>query len=191
MNLKEEIQKLNLDLGKDFFNNIQKYKEALVKWNKTHNLTGAKDEKTIDLFIYDSIYPLSFLKPEKTLLDVGTGAGFPGLILSFALRDVSVTLCEPNLKRYSFLNYVKAMLGLKNVSVVKKRVEELEPFVYEVITSRAVTDTKMLLELTKNIRDNNTKLLFYKGERVFDEVDKDLPHKVIITKNRHYLLISK
>lgn len=63
--------------------------------------------------------------------------------------------------------------------------------IFDLVTSRAVTDTDMLLKLSENFRDENSKLLFYKGERVYDEVPKGLKHKIIKTKNRHYLLIGE
>jgi len=191
LNLKEEIQKAGIIVPKEFWYNIQRYKEILFRWNKTHNLTGVKDEKMLDHFIFDSIYPLSFLPPVETLLDIGTGAGFPGLILAMASPEIEVTLAEPLTKRASFLQFVKASLDLKNVQIQRKRAEELKPKIYDLITSRAVTDTTLLLKISQNLRDEKTKLLFYKGEKVFDEVDENLPHKVIITNNRHYLLIDK
>ena len=190
MNLKEQLQNTNIILPKSFWGHIQTYKEQLFSWNRIHNLTGAKDEKTLDSFIVDAIYPLSFIEPPKTLLDIGTGAGFPGLILAMALPKSEVTLCEPLSKRASFLQFIKATCKLDNVEVVRKRAEELPPKIYDMITSRAVTDTKLLLEISKALRDENTRLLFYKGERVFDEIDESLPHKVIIANNRHYLLID-
>ena len=67
----------------------------------------------------------------------------------------------------------------------------MEPEIFEIVTSRAVTDTQMLLSLSENFRDENSKLLFYKGERVYDEVGETLKHKIIKTKNRHYLLIGE
>jgi len=191
MDLKKSIEDDEINLPDNFFQNIQKYKEHLFKWNKIHNMTGAKDEKTINEFIYDAIYPVKFLPSVKNLLDIGTGAGFPGMILAMGLPDTEVTLVEPLAKRASFLQFIKADLGLKNVSVVKKRVEEMEPKIFEMVTSRAVTDTDMLLKLSENFRDDNSKLLFYKGEKVYDEVSKDLKYKIIKTKNRHYLLIGE
>ena len=127
----------------------------------------------------------------KTLLDIGTGAGFPGMILAMALPDVKVTLVEPLKKRVSFLQFIKADLDLDNVRVVNKRVEDMDVEIFDIVTSRAVTDTNMLLELSKDFRDENSKLLFYKGQRVYDEVSNDLNHKVIKTQNRHYLLIGE
>ncbi|MDD3060510.1 MAG: 16S rRNA (guanine(527)-N(7))-methyltransferase RsmG [Sulfurimonas sp.] len=190
MDLKTTIQNDNLTLGDDFYKNVQKYKEHLFKWNKIHNLTGAKDQKTMDEFIYDAVFPVSFLPKVASLMDIGTGAGFPGMILAFALPDTQVTLVEPLAKRASFLQFIKADLKLENVTVVKKRVEDMEPQIFNLITSRAVTDTKMLLKLSKNFRDANSQLLFYKGEKVFDEIDPEIKHQIIQTKNRHYLLLQ-
>lgn len=196
MNLKDTILKNNIKVPDNFFYNIQKYKEHLLKWNKIHNLTGAKDEKTLNYFIYDSLFPVSFLKKYKNLLDIGTGAGFPGMILAMALPDTEVTLVEPLMKRASFLQFIKADLNLSNVTVVKKRVEQMEGQHFELITSRAVTDTKMLLQLSENFRDSSSTLLFYKGEKVFEEVDETMPHKIIQTSDsnankRHYLLLGE
>ena len=190
INLKTTLDNENIELPDNFFSNIQKYKENLFKWNKIHNLTGAKDEQTIDEFIYDAVFPVSFLPKVKTLLDIGTGAGFPGMILAIALPDTEVTLVEPLKKRVSFLQFIKADLDLKNVTVVKKRVEDMPHKIFDIITSRAVTDTKMLLKLSEGFRDENSQLLFYKGEKVYDEVDEIMEHKIIQTKNRHYLLMK-
>ena len=162
-----------------------------MKWNKIHNLTGAKNEAMIDSFIYDALYPVSFLPKRKTLMDIGTGAGFPGMILALALPDTQVTLVEPLAKRASFLQFIKADLGLSNVTVVKKRVEEMPSEIFDIITSRAVTDTNMLLNLSREFRDAHSLLLFYKGERVFEEVDQSLKHKIIQKQNRHYLLVGE
>jgi 16S rRNA (guanine527-N7)-methyltransferase len=194
LSLKSQLEKENIELPENFLHNVQKYKEHLFKWNKVHNLTGAKDEATLDDFIFDAVFPLSFIPKVKTLMDIGTGAGFPGMILAFALPDTQVTLVEPLTKRASFLQFVKADLGLNNVTVVKKRVEEMDVKIFDMITSRAVTDTNMLLKLSENFRDENSLLLFYKGERVFDEVEESIqkmPHKIIETHNRHYLLLGK
>jgi 16S rRNA (guanine527-N7)-methyltransferase len=194
VNLKQHLATQDIKLPDGFFNKVQKYKEHLFKWNKIHNLTGAKDEKTLDEFIYDAVFPISFLPKVNSLMDIGTGAGFPGMILAFGLPDVHVTLVEPLSKRASFLQFIKADLKLDNVTVVKKRVEQMPSQIYDIITSRAVTDTKMLLNLSQNFRDSHSLLLFYKGEKVFDEVEdvlEEMQYKVIETNNRHYLLLGE
>ncbi|MFT5659444.1 MAG: 16S rRNA (guanine527-N7)-methyltransferase [Sulfurimonas sp.] len=196
MDLKTTLINDNISLPDNFFYNIQKYKEHLFKWNKIHNLTGAKDDTTVNSFIYDAVFPVSFLKHYKNLLDIGTGAGFPGMILAMALPDTQVTLVEPLVKRASFLQFIKADLKLDNVQVVKKKVQDMEPEHFELITSRAVTDTQMLLKLSENFRDSTSTLLFYKGQKVFDEIDEKMPHKIIQTSqddgtSRHYLLLGE
>ena len=190
MDIKAELLKENITLDKQFFTYVAKYKEHLKKWNKIHNLTGAKKEELMDKFIYDAVFPVSFLPKVKNILDIGTGAGFPGMILAFALPDTEVILCEPLQKRASFLQFIKADLGLKNVTVANCRVEELTPQPIELVTSRAVTDTSMLMKLSAPFVTQGSKLLFYKGERVFDEVNPSLKHQIIQTQNRHYLIID-
>ena len=194
MNLKDALLNAAIELPDDFFSNVQKYKEHLHKWNKIHNLTGAKDENTLNNFIYDAVYPVKFLPQVDSLMDIGTGAGFPGMILAFALPQTEVTLVEPLSKRASFLQFIKADLGLENVHVVKKRVEEMDAKRFDLITSRAVTDTKMLLKLSENFRDESSQLLFYKGEKVFDEmhdVTEGMEYTIIEKDNRHYLLLGE
>ena len=190
MNIEAELLKDNITLDPQFFDYVKRYKEHLKKWNKIHNLTGAKKEALMDKFIYDAVFPVSFLPSVKNILDIGTGAGFPGMILAFALPETEVILCEPLQKRASFLQFIKADLGLKNVTVANCRVEELEPQPIDLVTSRAVTDTKMLMQLSAPFISKGSKLLFYKGERVFEEVDASLNHKIIQTQNRHYLIID-
>ncbi len=190
MDIKAALKNDNIELDEQFFKYVERYKEHLKKWNKIHNLTGAKNDELIDKFIYDAVYPVSFLPKVKNILDIGTGAGFPGMILAFALPETEVILCEPLQKRASFLQFIKADLGLKNVTVANCRVEELEPRPIELVTSRAVTDTKMLMQLSKPFVHEGSRLLFYKGEKVFDEVDPTLKHQIIQTNKRHYLIIE-
>jgi len=143
--------------------------------------------------IVDSLYPLTFIKQPQTLLDVGTGAGFPGLVLAIALPDTKVVLAEPLKKRVSFLKYAAIDLELSNVRVEAKRVEHVEHDAFDLISSRAVTNTRLLLDLTSKVSDNHTEYLFYKGSRVFDEIG-DVQHQLrydIVQKNqRNYLYIK-
>jgi 16S rRNA (guanine527-N7)-methyltransferase len=189
-NLHRLIKEQNITLNDRFFKYAQRYKELLMQWNKIHNLTGAKNMNQIDEFIVDAVAPITFLPPIQNAMDIGTGAGFPGMILAFALPQTHFTLVEPLAKRASFLQFVKADLGLANVDIKAVRVEQLEPSTYDFITSRAVTDTQMLLKLSKPFRAKGTLLLFYKGEKVYDEVDESLNYKIIEKQNRHYLLIE-
>lgn len=184
------IHNQNLSLPDTFFSHIEHYKLLLNKWNKIHNLTGAKTLQQIDQFIVDAITPITFLPPLKKAMDIGTGAGFPGMILAMALPQTHFTLVEPLTKRSSFLQFVKADLGLENVEVKGVRVEQLPSEPYDLITSRAVTDTGMLLKLSEPFCVKGSLLLFYKGEKVYDEIDESLDYEIIEAQNRHYLLIK-
>jgi len=144
--------------------------------------------------VFDAVYPLSFLPHVDTVLDIGTGAGFPGLVLGAIWRNTHTILCEPLGKRVSFLKYTAMELGLDNITVVKNRVENIEHEPFDLITSRAVTDTKLLLKLTQDIGDNNTSYLFYKGSKVFDELEalQNQQNYDIVQKNkRNYLWIHR
>ncbi len=193
MNLTQLLEQEEIHLSGETVTKLENFASLLHEWNQIHNLTGAKTVDGIYVNIVDSLYPLTFIKQPKTLLDVGTGAGFPGLALAIALPEVEVVLAEPLKKRVSFLKYAAIDLELANVSVEAKRVEFVEHEPFEMISSRAVTNTKLLLDLTEAISDEKTEYLFYKGSRVFDEIE-DVQHQLdydIVQKNqRNYLYIK-
>ena len=193
MNLGQYLDKEEIVLSDEIIVKLENFASLLHEWNQIHNLTGAKTIDAIYVNIVDSLYPLTFIKNPKTLLDVGTGAGFPGLALAIALPECEVVLAEPLKKRVSFLKYAAIDGELKNVRVEPKRVEFVVHDAFDMISSRAVTNTKLLLDLTKEISDSQTQYLFYKGSRVFDEV-ADVEHKLeydIVQKNqRNYLVIK-
>ena len=193
MNLTQYLEREEITLKEEIIIRLESFASLLHEWNQIHNLTGAKSIDAIYVNIIDSLYPLTFISEPKMLLDVGTGAGFPGLILAIALPNTAVVLAEPLKKRVSFLKYAAIDLSLGNVSVEGKRVEHITHDAFDLITSRAVTNTKLLLELTQNISNEKTQYLFYKGSRVFDEV-ADVQHQLkydIVQKNqRNYLYIK-
>jgi 16S rRNA (guanine527-N7)-methyltransferase len=189
--LKQLLAQHNVNVPEDFLEKIAQYKALLEKWNKIHNLTGAKTLQQVDQFILDAFIPITFLPSVTKAMDIGTGAGFPGMILAIALPQTHFTLVEPLSKRASFLQFVKADLGLSNVDVKALRVEQLSSEPYDLITSRAVTDTEMLLKLSKPFCSEGSLLLFYKGEKVYDEIDETLDYQIIEAENRHYLLIKR
>jgi 16S rRNA (guanine527-N7)-methyltransferase len=193
VNLTELLEQEGIILDESIVQKLQAFALLLFEWNQIHNLTGAKNIAAKNNNIIDSLYPLSFMTIPKTLLDVGTGAGFPGLVLAIALPETEVVLSEPLKKRVSFLKYAAIDLGLPNVSVEAKKVEKVEHEAFELISSRAVTNTKLLLELTEDISNSQTEYLFYKGSRVFDEIE-DVQHQLdydIVQKNqRNYLYIK-
>ncbi|RUM44878.1 MAG: 16S rRNA (guanine(527)-N(7))-methyltransferase RsmG [Hydrogenimonas sp.] len=182
-----------LQLSDETLQKLESFAEHLMAWNKVHNLTGAKSYEAIEEQIFDSIYPLTFLPNPKNLLDIGTGAGFPGMILAIAMPETECTLCEPLQKRTAFLKFIVRELQLQHVNVETSRVEALEVKPYELITSRAVTDTETLMSWCHPFIGENTQLLFYKGEQVFEEIKSlEMCHYELISRNkRNYLWIKE
>jgi len=194
MKINSLIEHLNIAIDSKQTEQLEKFSDILEEWNKIHNLTGAKTKEAVYKNILDSLYPCEFIKQPNSLLDVGTGAGFPGLILAIAYPKCQTVLCEPRNKRASFLKFVAMELGLDNIEVVKKRVEDYHKAKsFDLISSRAVTNTKMLLRLTEHLRDDDTRLLFYKGEQLFSElelVDSPIYYDIIEKNQRNYLYIK-
>lgn len=132
---------------------LETYKKLLQKWNKVMDLTTIhSDEMIIEKHFYDSLVSSKLIKyDEQNLLDVGTGAGFPGLVLKIIYPKLKVTLLEPTLKRCNFLNAVINELHLQDIKVINKRAEE---YIhdnmrenYSLVTARAVSRLNVLLEL--------------------------------------------
>jgi 16S rRNA (guanine527-N7)-methyltransferase len=179
-------------LDPNFEQKAEYFTQLLLKWSKVHNLTGSKDLRAIQKNIFDSVYPLNFIDLDfKTAADIGSGAGFPAVPLAIARPDIDFTLIEPRIKRVSFLNHAKLTLGLKNVTIIPSRVEALKDQTFDLITSRAVSNTDVLLEISKNITTPASKFLLYKGDNVYNEVRNLEEYDIIEHDNIKYLYITK
>ena len=192
MLLKQLLEENNLHFEDKFYEDCEVFIKLLQQWGKVHNLSGRLLRSDIEENILDSIFPLNFINKYNSFTDIGTGAGYPGLILAMALRDVKSYLIEPRIKRVSFLNFVKASLKLENLTVICSRVEEVKDLQVDLITSRAVTNTSLLLDITKNIKKENSSYLFYKGSMLESEIEiaKLNDYKIVNRKDRNYLYIK-
>jgi 16S rRNA (guanine527-N7)-methyltransferase len=167
---------------------ISDYITLLMRWNQIHKLTNYRTDRAVKENILDSIYPIKFLDSNiKTALDIGSGAGFPAIFLAMSMPDVEFTLLEPLIKKFSFLSFIVSELELKNIKVLKNRVEELEDMKFDLITSRAVSDTQKMIELSKPLIDKSSTILLYKGS---SEESLDITHRRYKNQNRTYLLIK-
>ena len=193
MLLKQLLEDKNLHFDENFYKDCEVFIKLLQQWGRVHNLSGRLTRSDIEENILDSLYPLNFIEKYESFADIGTGAGYPGLILAMALRDMKSYLIEPRIKRVSFLNFVKASLKLDNLTILCSRVEEVKGLSVDLITSRAVTNTPFLLDITKNIKKENSSYLFYKGSMIEDEIEiakLSSNFKVINRKDRNYLYIK-
>ena len=192
--LKKNLQNIGLEFDVIFFNRCAMFIDLLQKWGKIHNLTASLSSDDIEKNIVDSIYPLKFTNNFNTLVDIGTGAGYPGMLLAIARPEAKVTLVEPRAKRVAFLNFVKSALKLENVKILQKRIEDIEEEKFDIITSRAVTNTSLLLNLTSHIKDDNTEYLFYKGSVCEEEIkEAQLKNYEVIKvgEHRNYLYMKR
>ena len=168
----DKLKSLNLNLNLKQF---EIYKNHIQEINKVLNLTAIDDDEGIDLkHFYDSLLIEKYIKKDSTLCDIGSGAGFPGLVIAIARPDISVTLIEPTLKRCNFLNEVIAMLGLKNVVVLNARAEEAvidlrESF--DVVTARAVAYLDVLSELCIPFVKMGGYFIAMKGAKGLEELE--------------------
>ncbi|OUR74780.1 16S rRNA (guanine(527)-N(7))-methyltransferase RsmG [Arcobacter sp. 31_11_sub10_T18] len=188
----EQCKDIGLEFENKFYRRCAQYTSLLQQWGKVHNLTAELQDEKIDTNILDSIYPLKFLNDFKSFADIGTGAGYPGLLLAMARPDAQAVLIEPRRKRVAFLNFVKNALDLKNVEIICDRVENVKDRSFDLITSRAVTNTSLLMDLTKDISSAKTEFLFYKGSMLDSEIqDASLNnYEIINVKDRNYLYIK-
>ncbi len=192
MFLKKLLEENQLQFDDKFYEDCDVFVKLLQQWGVVHNLSGRLTRGDIEENILDSLYPLNFIDNYDSFADIGTGAGYPGLILAIALRDVKSYLIEPRIKRVSFLNFVKATLKLDNLTVICSRVEQVKDLQVDLITSRAVTNTSLLLDITQNIKKSNSSYLFYKGSMLEDEIEvaKLNSYKIVNRKDRNYLYIK-
>ncbi len=192
MILKQLLEENNLHFDDKFYEDCDVFVKLLQQWGTVHNLSGRLTRSDIEENILDSLYPLNFIDKYESFADIGTGAGYPGLILAMALKDVKSYLIEPRIKRVSFLNFVKASLKLDNLTVICSRVEQVKDLQVDLITSRAVTNTSLLLNITQNIKKESSSYLFYKGSMLEEELEiaKINNYKIVNKKDRNYLYIK-
>ena len=176
--LSEGLAFLGIDLPEKSYDQLELYFVELRKWSKKVNLIAktTSDEQIVENHFLDSLMILPFLKePGTHLLDVGTGAGFPGLICKAANPGFDVTLVEPRLKRVSFLKHIVRTLDLSGVNTLACRVEDeaelLSNTGFSHITCRAVTDLSTFLEMVKRFSGSGCSLICMKGPKWQEELD--------------------
>ena len=148
-----ELEKLGITLTDKQKEQLEIYKDFLIEYNKHTNLTRIIDENDIYLkHFYDSLTIVKYidLSNKKTLLDIGTGAGFPGMVLKIVYPNLEVTLLDSNNKKITFLKQLSEKLNVK-VNAIQARSEEYikeKREYFDVVTSRAMANLRVLLELS-------------------------------------------
>ena len=156
---------------------LNKYKDLVLETNKFLNLTAiTNDEEFYIKHFYDSLLVVDYFDyKNKTVMDLGSGAGFPGIPLAILLPETTFYLVEPTTKRANFLEKVKLELDLKNVIVVNKRAEELTlnfRSYFDFIVTRAVSALNILLEISIPFLKKDGYLIALKGMKYNEEIEQ-------------------
>jgi 16S rRNA (guanine527-N7)-methyltransferase len=160
-------------LSKEQISKFTRYLELLLEWNEKFNLTAITDKDEIEeKHFIDSIELVKFFDVKnKTLLDIGSGAGFPGIPLAIAEPSLKITLLESNGKRISFLKEAVKELALDNVEIIQGRAEELNTREkYDIVTARAVKELNTLLEISFYLVKVGGSFIAYKSSGVDEEI---------------------
>jgi len=202
-NLRKGLLQLSMDLSDQQIMQLLKYVELLKSWNKSYNLTAITDPfKSISYHLLDSLSILPAVGQKQVLLDVGSGAGLPGLPLAIAMPQSEWTLLDSNGKKTRFVQQALASCQIKNVAVVKSRIEDyhVRP-PWQMIVSRAFASLADFVESVSHLCDQQTVLLTMKtrltasekqeldsGSYQIDETELIVPG---ITEHRSQVLIHK
>ena len=175
--LKEGLPQLGLDLSDEICVQLCDFGKAMVKQNEVMNLTGiTEDGPVAKLHLLDSLTVLSCVDlAGKSIIDVGCGAGFPGVPLAIACPEASVTLLDSLAKRMNWLETILPQLGVQNTACITARAEEAVTKCresYDFATSRAVARLNMLLELTAPYVKVGGKVLAMKGAAAKEELEE-------------------
>ena len=146
-----ELKELNIELNEEMLLNLEKYYNILKEENEKYNLTRIIEKEAVYLkHFYDCLTITKIIDiNNESICDLGSGAGFPGLVLAICFPNAKLTLIESNGKKCNFLNIVKEKLSLQNVNIINARVEEYAKEnreLFDIVTARAVAPIKHLLE---------------------------------------------
>lgn len=177
LKLGKEIENSGFELSKEKLEKLYLYKELLLEWNEKINLTAITDDEEIIIkHIIDSVYVLPHIQDNSKVIDVGTGAGLPGIILAICKENIQVTLLDALQKRIIFLNDVIQKLNLTNTNAIHARAEEAAQNneyreQYDVVVSRAVASLNVLIELTAPYAKINGLCTYMKADKTEQEIN--------------------
>ena len=192
-----ELKKISIEVTEDELNKLEEYYNLLIEWNKKVNLTRIVEKKEVYLkHFYDSLtlYKDVDLNNDLYLCDIGTGAGFPGIVLKIFFPNLNITLVDSLQKRINFLNIVIEKLNLKNINTIHIRAEDFcknNKNKYDIVTSRAVSKLNNLLDYCIPIVKKNGYFVPMKAkckEEIEEAQEKIKQKNLIIEKIDEFVL---
>lgn len=192
MNIKNELMQYNV--SRETVGKLEKFAELLREWNQKMNLVSRNSLEVLwERHILDSAQLINYIPVTvRRLLDIGSGAGFPGIVLAIIMQekmpDAEITLVESITKKTVYLKDVCERLNLSNVNIVNDRVENIDIKGVDVITARAVAALDVLCRYAAKFSSGSTESLFLKGQSYNDEIvsaQKNWDFKSQIFTNRY------
>lgn len=172
--LADGTRELKLDLDAKQHDQLLDYLALLFKWNSVYNLTSLRDPmQMVTLHVLDSLAAVPAFAQATNVLDVGAGGGLPGIVLAISRPDMKVSLIDTVHKKTAFLTQVKAELGLANVTVYTRKVQDLQvkqPF--DVITSRAFADLSDFVNWSGHLLAEGGQFIALKGTAPPEEQER-------------------
>ncbi len=161
---------MGIELSEKQIKRLLEYLTLLIQWNKTYNLTAIRAvEEGVGKHLLDSLSILPYVKPQS-LLDVGSGAGLPGIVIGIMRPNLAVTVLDCVAKKCHFMRFAKTQLKLNNLSVVNMRVEKYQVQTgFQQVVSRAFSEIGKTLKLTQHLLCDNGRYLLMKGANVSQE----------------------
>ena len=181
----EELEKIGVYPTKNQLSQLEKYYNLLVEWNEKINLTRIIEKKDVYLkHFYDSLTIVKTVNLEtiNNLCDVGTGAGFPGIVLKIMYPHINITLLDSLQKRINFLNIVINTLNLKDIKTIHTRSEDYRGQ-YDIVVSRAVANIEKLLTIAMHLVKPGGMFVAMKGN-----IDKEITPKIKTKIEKKYII---
>ena len=170
--LVEGLHRMSLNLSDQMIDQLMAYLNLIEKWNRVYNLTAIRErDEIIKLHFLDSLSILNYVEMEH-VLDVGSGAGFPGIVLAITKPELKVTVMDSVNKKTTFMQQVKSELSLTNLNVVNARVEAYQPTIlFDGVITRAFSSIQNMLLMTQHTLQKNGAWLAMKSKDVKEELE--------------------
>lgn len=165
------LKQMGMELDRNVCETQMHYLELMQRWNKAFNLTAIRDlDQMVIRHLLDSLSILPFIDASP-ILDVGTGAGLPGIPLALAKPDFEFVLLDSNGKKTRFLTQVKIELGIDNIDIIHSRIEDYQPGkTFSIVTCRAFAALNTILERTQHLLTSDSRILAMKGKQEMPEL---------------------
>jgi 16S rRNA (guanine527-N7)-methyltransferase len=174
--IQENVGRMGLELGPEKIEKLSFHCDLLIRWNKTSNLTRITDSLEVAVkHVLDSMASIPFIPENARVLDVGSGGGFPGMVLKIVKPSLDVTLLDASRKKVSFLNHVIRSLGLNGIQTIHRRIEELATLpefqkAFDVVVSRSYAALGIFVANALHVLSTGGMIIAYKIKEAEQEI---------------------